>query len=95
MSNTFLLPTGETILAHPESPLGFKRNKPPVDTTLSRILAKTTLQELQNALAEFLNILLSEEYGDGQVVEQALLLRRLAPREHTKMFHYHDNSQNA
>jgi hypothetical protein len=60
-----------------KEPLGFTRNKPPVDTTISRILAKTTLQELQDALAEFLNVLLSEEYGeltasvDGKTAKQS------------------------
>ena len=37
-------------------PLGFTRKKPPVDTTISRILAKTTIKELQDAFAEFVLI---------------------------------------
>src|SRR5215469_16096197 len=35
-------------------PLQFKRNKPPVATTLSRALAKTTVADFQKAIAEFL-----------------------------------------
>ena len=59
-------------------PLGFKRKTPPVDTTITRILAKVPLKELQNAFAEFLNALLSEEYDeltaavDGKKAKQSL-----------------------
>jgi hypothetical protein len=59
-------------------PLGFKRKKPPVDTTITRILAKVPLKELQDAFAEFLNTLLSEEYDelvasvDGKTAKQSL-----------------------
>jgi len=42
-------------------PLGFKRNKPPVDTTISRILAEVSLKEFQNDFAEFLNAILMED----------------------------------
>jgi len=45
-------------------PLGFKRKKPPVDTTITRILAKVPLKELQDAFAEFLNVTVRcDEYG--------------------------------
>jgi hypothetical protein len=60
-----------------KEPLGFTRKKPPVDTTLSRILAKVPLQELQDAFAEFLNALLSEEHDglvasvDGKTAKQS------------------------
>jgi hypothetical protein len=59
-------------------PLGFKRKKPPVDTTITRILAKVPLKELQDAFAEFLNALLSEECDelvasiDGKTAKQSL-----------------------
>ena len=33
------------------APLGFKRTKPPVDTTISRILAEVSLEDLQNDFA--------------------------------------------
>ena len=41
-------------------PLGFKRTKPPVDTTFSRNLAGVSVAEFQAALAEFLNVILME-----------------------------------
>ena len=59
-------------------PLGFKRNKPPVDTTISRILAKVSLEELQNDFAEFLNTILMEDNDtlvaavDGKAAKQSL-----------------------
>ncbi|HBT77271.1 MAG TPA: hypothetical protein DEB39_10205 [Planctomycetaceae bacterium] len=42
-------------------PLGFKRNKPPVGTTISRILAKISLDDLQNHFAAFLNAILMKD----------------------------------
>lgn len=41
-------------------PLGFKRTKPPVDTTFSRNLAHVSVEEFQAAFAEFLNTVLHE-----------------------------------
>ena len=41
-----------------QKPLGFKRKKPPHDTTISRMLAKVPLKELQDAFNDFLNTLL-------------------------------------
>ena len=41
-------------------PLGFKKMKPPVDTTISRALAGCSLEELQNAFADFLQTALAE-----------------------------------
>jgi hypothetical protein len=41
-------------------PLGFKRTKPPVDTTFSRNLANVSVEEFQAAFAEFLNAILHE-----------------------------------
>lgn len=43
------------------APLGFKRTKPPVDTTISRNLANLSVAEFQQAFAEFLNAILSED----------------------------------
>jgi hypothetical protein len=60
-----------------KEPLGFTRKKPPHDTTICRILAKVPLEELQDAFAEFLNALLSEEYDglvasvDGKTAKQS------------------------
>jgi hypothetical protein len=45
------------------APLGFKRMKPPVDTTISRALAGCSLQELQAAFDEFLQMVLTEDGG--------------------------------
>jgi hypothetical protein len=42
------------------APLGFKKMKPPVDTTISRALAGCSLEELQNTFSEFLQTLLAE-----------------------------------
>ena len=59
-------------------PLGFKREKPPVDTTISRILADVSLQDLQNDFAEFLNAILMEDNDslvaavDGKAAQQSL-----------------------
>ena len=41
-------------------PLGFKKMRPPVDTTISRALAGCSLEELQNAFADFLRTALAE-----------------------------------
>ena len=41
-------------------PLGFKKMKPPVDTTISRALAGCSLEELQNAFTDFLQAVLGE-----------------------------------
>jgi hypothetical protein len=43
-----------------QQPLGFKRTKPPVDTTFSRNLANVSVAEFQAAMAEFLNVILME-----------------------------------
>ena len=43
------------------APLGFKRTKPPVATTFSRNLARISVEEFQDAFAEFLNLLLSDK----------------------------------
>ncbi len=40
--------------------LGFKRTKPPVETTFSRNLAHVSVEEFQAAFAEFLNAVLAE-----------------------------------
>jgi hypothetical protein len=42
------------------APLGFKKTKPPVETTISRALAGCSLEELQNAFADFLHTVLTE-----------------------------------
>jgi len=42
------------------SPLGFKRLKPPVATTISRALAGCSLEEMQNAFSDFLQTVLAE-----------------------------------
>jgi hypothetical protein len=42
------------------APLGFKKMKPPVETTISRALAGCSLAELQNAFTEFLQTILAE-----------------------------------
>ena len=43
-----------------KTPLGFKEKEPPNRTTFSRLLAKISLEELQEAFAEFLSQLLQE-----------------------------------
>ena len=43
-----------------KKPLGFKSKKPPIRTTISRLLAKISLQEMQEAFAVFLMQLLQE-----------------------------------
>ena len=58
-----------------KEPLKFKRNRPPVDTTLFRALAKTTVEDFHKAIAEFLKVILAEEGTltaavDGKVAKQ-------------------------
>lgn len=61
-----------------QKPLGFKNRRPPHATTLSRILAKITLAELQDAFAHFLNTLLGDQLStlavavDGKTSKQVL-----------------------
>ena len=42
------------------APLGFKKLKPPVATTISRALAGCSLEEMQNAFSDFLQTVLAE-----------------------------------
>jgi len=57
-------------------PLGFKRLKPPVDTTFSRNLARVKIGQFQEAFAEFLHLLLSDKTDsltatiDGKAAKQ-------------------------
>ena len=57
-------------------PLKFKRTKPPVDTTLFRALAKTSIEQFQRVFAEFLNKVLADDHDsltaavDGKVAKQ-------------------------
>jgi len=59
-------------------PLKFKRTYPPVETTLSRALAKTSVADLQKAFTEFLNAVLMEDHDtltaavDGKTSKQFL-----------------------
>ena len=59
-----------------KNPLGFKTKKPPNRTTLSRLLAKISLNELQEAFAVFLSQLLQDEpltaAVDGKTAKQIL-----------------------
>jgi len=59
-----------------KKPLGFKRKKPPNRTTISRLLAKISLNELQEAFAVFLSQLLQNQAltaaVDGKVAKQML-----------------------
>ncbi len=70
-------------------PLGFKRNKPPVGTTISRILAKISLDDLQNHFAAFLNaILMKDNDMLTAAVDGCVAHGRLAPsREYTAVAH--------
>jgi Transposase DDE domain. len=58
------------------APLGFKRMKPPVDTTISRNLALLSVEDFQKAFAEFLNVILAEKTDslaasvDGKTAKQ-------------------------
>ena len=57
-------------------PLKFKRTYPPVETTLSRALAKTSVADLQKVFAAFLHTVLMEDHDslvaavDGKVAKQ-------------------------
>ena len=57
-------------------PLNFKRDKPPVATTLSRALAKTSVADFQKVFAEFLRNILAEDHEtivaavDGKTAKQ-------------------------
>jgi hypothetical protein len=57
-------------------PLNFKKDHPPVATTISRALEKTTVADLQNIFADFMKTLLAEEHDfiaaavDGKVAKQ-------------------------
>ena len=42
------------------APLGFKKMKPPVETTIARALAGCSLESMQNAFTEFLQTVLAE-----------------------------------
>jgi hypothetical protein len=59
-----------------KEPLGFKTKKPPNRTTISRLLAKISLNEMQEAFAVFLSQLLQETpltaAIDGKVSKQIL-----------------------
>ena len=59
-----------------KEPLGFKTKKPPNRTTISRLLAKISLHELQEAFALFLSQLLQDKFlivaVDGKVSKQML-----------------------
>ena len=59
-----------------KEPLKFKRNKPPVDTTIFRALEKTTVKDFHKVVADFLKVILAQEHGtltsavDGKVAKQ-------------------------
>jgi hypothetical protein len=59
-----------------QEPLQFKKDKPPVATTLSRALAKTTVADFQKVIALFLNKVIAEDHDfmvaavDGKVAKQ-------------------------
>jgi len=59
-----------------QEPLQFKKDKPPVATTFSRALAKTTVADFQKAIANFLQNIIAEEHDfivaavDGKVAKQ-------------------------
>jgi hypothetical protein len=59
-----------------KSPLGFESKKPPNRTTISRLLAKISLDEMQEAFAVFLSQLLQDKTLtvaiDGKVAKQML-----------------------
>ena len=62
-------------MAHPPRTLQFKRKTPPGNTTLFRALAKTSVDDLQTVLAEFLKAILAAEdmltaAVDGKVSKQ-------------------------
>jgi hypothetical protein len=59
-----------------KEPLKFKRKNPPVETTFFRALAKTTVADLQKAIAGFIQLILAEDNDelaasvDGKVAKQ-------------------------
>jgi hypothetical protein len=59
-------------------PLGFTRDRPPCDTTLSRVLAKLSLSEFRRAFSGWLRSVLSDDQArwiaavDGKVCRQGL-----------------------
>lgn len=61
-----------------KEPLGFRRDKPPCDTTISRALAGLRLAEFREAFARWLNASLADEEGrwaaavDGKTCRQGL-----------------------
>jgi len=61
-----------------KGPLGFTRDKPPCDTTISRALAKLSLEELRQAFSTWLRTMLADEEGpwtaaiDGKTCRQGL-----------------------
>ena len=61
-----------------KEPLGFTRNKPPCDTTISRALAGLSLDEFRVAFAAWLNTALADQEGrwtaavDGKTCRQGL-----------------------
>ena len=71
-----LLPMCLSVPQTLKKPLGFKSKKPPNRTTISRLLAKISLQEMQEAFAVFLMQLLQETSltaaVDGKVSKQIL-----------------------
>jgi hypothetical protein len=48
-----------------KEPLGFSREKPPCDTTISRALAGLSLDEFREAFARWLNLVLAESNEDA------------------------------
>ncbi len=58
------------------APLNFKKTYPPVETTICRALARTSVAQFQNAFSEFLNAVLMEDNDtlvaavDGKVAKQ-------------------------
>lgn len=60
------------------APLNFKKTYPPVETTLCRALARTSVAQFQNAFSEFLNAVLMEDNDrlvaavDGKTSKQFL-----------------------
>jgi hypothetical protein len=61
-----------------KEPLGFTRNQPPCDTTISRALAKLSLAELRQAFSAWLRSVLADREGrwaaavDGKTCRQGL-----------------------
>jgi hypothetical protein len=58
-----------------KNPLGFKGKKPPVATTFSRILARISLSDMQNAIADFLSQIIDNKEPlvvavDGKTAKQ-------------------------